>query len=119
MLDLAAVAIGVHIGTWHFDRKTDYNEVNLGAYVRMDRWQVGAYNNSHRKLSVYGAYAIPIAQRLSLHIGAASGYGHSVVPLLTLTYSFDAGPRVALIPSSPKGGSGGVHLAYELSRAAR
>lgn len=114
-LTATAVAIGVHLGTYHFDRSQEWNELNLGLYGRVERWQAGFYNNSHGKLSVYGTYAVPLAKRLDMSIGLASGYNKSVVPVFVLTYSFDAGPRTGLIPSSPKGGSGGIHLAHEFN----
>jgi hypothetical protein len=119
MITLCCIALGMHIGTYHFDRGRNYREFNPGAYVRVDRWQAGAYNNSHGKLSVYGTYAVPLAKRIDLAIGAATGYNGSIVPVVVLTYSFDAGPRLGLIPSSPKGGSGGVHLAHEFNRGTR
>jgi hypothetical protein len=118
------IAVGVHIATYHFDRRSGYNEFNPGAYVRVDRWQLGAYRNSNStriladnadaaKYSVYGTYSFALLQRTTLDVGVATGYNKAVVPVAVITYNFDAGPRAGLIPSSPKGGSGGVHVAHE------
>ena len=116
MLEACCLAWGVHLGTLHFDRSTNYNEFNLGLYVRSGRWATGAYWNSHRKPSAYIAYAFPLSQRWSLHAGFVSGYNKTVMPVAALSYSLDGGLGVSLIPSSPKGGSGGVHLSYEFHR---
>lgn len=113
LLDLA---LGIHLATYHFDRAREYNEFNPGLYARADRWQAGFYHNSHKKLSVYGTYAIPLAKRTDLAIGLATGYNKHVVPVVVLSYNFDAGPRIGLIPSSPKGGSGGIHAAWEFKQ---
>jgi hypothetical protein len=113
VIGLCCIALGMHIGTVHLNRNRDYNERNLGLYVRAERWQWGGYHNSHRKFSAYSTYAIPLTQRIEAHAGIASGYNSTVVPVLVFTYRLDNGLRIGLIPSSPKGGSGGVHIAYE------
>jgi hypothetical protein len=113
---LCGAAFGVHLLTFHFDRNRDYNEVNLGAYVRAERWQAGGYYNSHRKFSAYSTYAYALTERIEAHAGIASGYNSTVVPVLVFTYRLDSGFRIGLIPSSPKGGSGGIHLAYEWAK---
>lgn len=114
MLDLASIAIGVHIATYHFDRSQRLNDFNPGAYVRMDRWQVGAYWNSNRRPSAYVSYAFPLTQRLALGVGLVTGYEHvkPVAPAVVLSYSFDNGLRLVGIPATPKN-SGGLHVAYE------
>jgi hypothetical protein len=113
VIDFGAIAIGMHIGTIHLNRNRDYNERNLGVYARAERWQVGGYHNSHRKFSAYSAYAYAMTDRVEAHVGLATGYNSTVVPVLVFTYRLDNGLRIGLIPSSPKGGSGGIHFAYQ------
>jgi hypothetical protein len=115
VIDFGAIAVGVHFATYHFDRGRGYREVNPGVYARADRWQAGFYSNSHGKFSAYSTYAVPLTQRIEAHAGIASGYNSTVVPVLVFTYRLDNGLRIGLIPSSPKGGSGGIHFAYQFS----
>lgn len=45
----------------HFHNNGEHNNVNPGLFYRFDnQFIVGAYNNSHRKLSTFWAYSIPI-----------------------------------------------------------
>lgn len=116
VLDLAAIALGVHIGTYHFDRDAQLNDFNPGIFARADRWQAGVYHNSIRRTSVYVSYAFPLTERVALHVGAVTGYRHMpVAPAVILSYSFDGGLRLAGFPSTPKS-SGGIHAAYEFNR---
>jgi hypothetical protein len=107
-----AVAVGVHIGTYHFESH-GYNDFNPGVYVRVDNVQVGTYYNSHRRGSVYLAYSINITDNVDVLVGGVTGYNKTATPLVTVAYKFTNGLRIGLIPSSPKGGSGGLHVAYE------
>jgi hypothetical protein len=113
MLTLCCIALGMHIGTFHFERSRGYREINPGLYLRADRWQAGFYSNSHGKFSAYSTYAYALTERIEAHAGLATGYNSTVVPVLVFTYRLDSGLRIGLIPSSPKGGSGGIHFAYQ------
>jgi hypothetical protein len=113
VLDLAAIAIGVHIGTWHARNDHGLRDFNPGIYARADRWQIGVYHNSIRRTSLYVSYAVPLTERVSLNIGAVTGYQHmTVAPAAVLVYRFDNGLRLAGFPHTPKS-SGGMHAAYE------
>lgn len=112
----ASIAIGVHFGTYHFDRTKGYNEVNLGAYVRADEYQVGAYRNSLDRNTVYvtRAFRVPHTERFEVNVGLATGYRDGARPtvLTLMSYRADNGLRFGLIPLPAKLG-GGVHLAWE------
>jgi hypothetical protein len=41
MLTLCCIALGIHVGTYHFERSRGYREINPGLYLRADRWQAG------------------------------------------------------------------------------
>jgi hypothetical protein len=115
VLELAAIAIGVHIGTYHFNRHEATRDFNPGIYARADRWQAGIYANSIGRTSAYVAYAVPIAGRWAVNFGAVTGYRHApIAPAVMLSYSFDNGLRLAGFPSTPKS-SGGIHVAYEFN----
>jgi hypothetical protein len=115
VLDLAAIAIGVHIGTWHFKQDHRLRDFNPGVFARADRWQAGLYHNSQRRTSAYVSYAFPLSERWAVSVGAVTGYEHArVAPAVVLSYRFDGGLRLVGIPSTPKN-SGGVHAAYEFA----
>jgi len=76
-------AIGMHLATIHTVNR-NYNDNNPGVYVRTDcGLQVGAYYNSYRNLSVYGAYTIDVKPvPVWATVGIITGYpGHTVMPL--------------------------------------
>lgn len=110
----AALALGIHLGTYHFDRNRGYEEFNPGAYVRCDNITAGAYRNSEGKPSVYAGYTgRPFASiPLDVTVGGVTGYRRStVVPLLVPSVRIgDA--RLSLLLPLEKGG-GGVHLSWE------
>jgi hypothetical protein len=110
------VAIGVHVGTWHFDRDAGYRETNPGIYVRADEWQAGYYRNSLDRNTLYvtRAFRVPHTERVEVNVGLATGYRDGARPtVLTLvSYRFDNGLRAGLIPLPAKLG-GGIHIAHE------
>jgi hypothetical protein len=111
---LAAVTIGVHLGTYHFDRNRGYNEFNPGVYVRDESWTAGAYHNSERSNSAYLAYRAATFGPVSVHVGAVTGYKRSPVsPMVVAEYAVSERMRLVWIPPSPDGNKGGLHLAAE------
>jgi hypothetical protein len=95
----ALIAVGIHLLSWHSDGR--YNDVNPGIYGRsdcglveddarvQDGLQAGAYYNSERALSFYGAYVIdayPLERAPWLgffaSVGLATGYErHDLLPI--------------------------------------
>lgn len=52
--DAKADTIGVHAGTYHFNRNYNYNEVNPGVYYQFDSGLIlGTYKNSYSRTTVY------------------------------------------------------------------
>lgn len=114
MIELCCIAIGLHVGTYHFDRTAGYNEFNPGVYARAERHTVGVYYNSFRKTSAYYAYRAFSYGRTSVHVGAVTGYERApVVPLVVAEYALTDHTRLVLIPPAPQAGGGGVHFAVE------
>lgn len=114
MITITALAIGLHLGTYHFDRAAGYNEVNPGVYLRGESFTVGAYRNSERANSAYVAYRALAVGPASLHVGAVTGYKRApVAPLAVAEFAVSKHARVVLIPPSPQGDKGGVHFALE------
>lgn len=112
MITCTALAIGLHIGTYHFDRSKDYNEFNPGIYAVCDGWTAGAYHNSERKVSVYAGRTFDVGP-IDVTLGAVAGYRRApLVPMVVPSYKIKDGPRVSLLLPLEKGG-GGLHLSWE------
>ena len=106
-----ALAIGLHLGTYHFDASKGYNDFNPGAYVVCDGWTAGAYRNSERKPSLYVGKTFRYG--VDITIGAVTGYKRApLTPLLVPSYKLENGARLSLLLPAEKGG-GGVHLSWE------
>lgn len=72
MLTATALAIGMHVQSLHIPSH-GYQNNTLGAYVRGEEWQAGAYRNSIGRTTVYAA-ANRRAFGLDWHAGLATGY---------------------------------------------
>ena len=113
MLTCAALAIGVHLGTYHFDASKGYNDFNPGVYAICDGWTAGTYHNSERRQSFYAGRTFPLGP-LDVTIGAVTGYkSATLTPMLVPSHKFENGARLGLLLPAEKGG-GGVHLSWEL-----
>ena len=112
MLTCTALAIGMHIGTYHFDRSRGYNEVNPGAYVVCDRVTAGVYRNSLRKPSFYAGYTFErLLGPVDLTVGGVTGYPRAkLMPLLVPSVKLGHA-RLSLLLPIEKGG-GGVHASW-------
>lgn len=113
MITCTALAIGLHIGTYHFDRTREYNEVNPGGYALCDDYVAGAYLNSESKLSVYAGKTFKnVVGPVDVTVGAVAGYSRSpVLPLVVPSVKLGSA-RLSLLLPLEKGG-GGVHLSWE------
>lgn len=107
----SVIAIGLHIGTYHFDRTRDYQEVNPGIYARCEGVAAGVYFNSERKTSAW----IGVERKtgpVDWTFGAVVGYTRSpVLPLVVPSYKVGTA-RISLLLPLEKGG-GGLHISYE------
>ena len=122
---LAPAAIGLHIGSHHFDaRQTGaWNDINPGIYAR---WAsgvvVGTLRNSERRQSVYVGKVFETPRWHSLGadvtVGGITGYARAVSPLLALSGSLKAGnttARLSYLPKAHPKASAALHLSTEWS----
>lgn len=111
MLEIAAITIGLHIGSWHSE--PGRNNVNPGIYaVTQDGWTAGVYRNSWKRTSVYAGRALfGHREGFALTVGAISGYSHTA---LMVVPSYRIGPaRISYLPKFTKEGSHVVHFSVE------
>jgi len=82
----SALAIGMHLVSYHTEVDKNYNNVNPGIYLRSDKHQVGIYKNSIRNMSAYYAYNIPLTEdcRYEAVIGLATGYKSVIAPIAAI-----------------------------------
>lgn len=118
-----AVTVGVHVASVHIPARSYQNNFNPGLYVAAPSgWTAGVYYNTVHKVSVYAGYRVDL-RYVDVMVGAVTGYkeafGHSVVPLVAVSRSFDIGtawrPRVTYIPKSTPKTTHLVHLSFETS----
>ena len=111
----AETTIGVHLGTYHFNRSARLQEVNPGVYAVIDGHTFGMYHNSYGGTSSYYGYtARNVLGPVDLTVGGVSGYAPGAVVQAMLVPSVKVGSfRVGLVLPRSKGG-GALHLSYEL-----
>lgn len=113
MITCTALAIGLHIGTYHFDRDRGYNEVNPGIYAECDGWAAGAYYNSQRAVSVWGGKQFDrVLGPVDVTVGLVAGYSRAALLPLVVPSVKIGSARLSLLLPAEKGG-GGVHLSWE------
>jgi hypothetical protein len=132
---MAAVTVGLHIGSAHMPDNWWHENLNPGVYVRFDQWQAGVYRNTYRRTTAYLGYVQPLGP-VDLMVGVASGYqrkctawvygGESGIscqgfsrgfigPAAALSYQLPidvlgARPRLWFMPSR---GTSAIHLSLE------
>lgn len=117
MICATALAIGLHLGTYHFDRDREYNNFNPGVYAMCDGWTAGYYRNSFHRNTVYAGYTVGRGV-FALTVAAATGYrrgvkvgGEYVSAMVVPSVKLGAA-RIGVVP--PVGRvDGGVHLSLE------
>ena len=110
-LTCVALAVGLHLGTYHFDRSRHLNEVNLGAYVACDDVGVGLYHNSLGRPSVWAGYQFHVGP-VDLTVGAVTGYRKApILPLVVPSVRLGHFRLSLLLPIEKRGG--GLHLSTE------
>lgn len=99
MIGCAAVAIGIHLATYHFDRDANYNEFNPGAYVACDEYVAGVYYNSEKRTSVYVGYQfVNVLGPIDIIVGVVTGYERAnVAPLLLPSVKWN-NVRLSIVP---------------------
>lgn len=112
-------AVGFHTFTRHSE--AGFNNNNYGIFARRNSWEVGAYNNSFRKTSVYGGYMLEASNfplKPAVLVGAVSGYWKPILPYAIFSVSWpisqDWAARVEYA-SNPwaKGNVSVTHLRFE------
>lgn len=80
-----AQTIGLHVASVHVPAHDYQKNFNPGIYARLDNGvTLGAYSNTLGRASFYGAWTTPEFYRLSLTIGAVSGYQKKLVKTETV-----------------------------------
>jgi hypothetical protein len=138
----AETTVGLHLGSVHLPSYSWQNDVNPGAYIRIDGWTAGAYYNTYKRPSVYAGYTF-VNGPFSVTVGAVSGYRikqhagacmdgtygttaqpcnegavhGALAPLVVPSVLFFDNVRVSLLPGVPgnKQSYTAVHLSIEKS----
>jgi len=123
------LTLGVNVGTYHFERQSEHNNINPGLYVSCQvspkgSVVLGGYKNSQYNQSYHIGYKYQLWQEgshgLDLTTGVVTGYTYAkIVPVLLPGYTFKtSGPatiRISFIPPIAKKVDGGMHLSFERS----
>ena len=107
--------IGIHLGTYHFDRNANYREFNPGIYVIKDGWTAGVYANSEYANSVYAGYSFQYSN-FGLTIGGVTGYSSGVKPMLVPSYKIPGTyVRISYLPQVPDAvkNTQALHISFE------
>lgn len=113
MITCAALAIGLNISTYHFDRSANFQEFNPGGYAVCDGWVAGVYYNSIRRGSVHVGRVFQLGS-VDVAVGLVTGYYPSIRPVPVAVPSMRFGNvRLAVIPPSGEKRKGGLTLAIE------
>lgn len=97
----AAITVGMHIGSYHTFKNSDYNNFNPGVYVAYNGYVAGTYKNSLDKQTVYAGKVFDITEncRYDVMVGAATGYnvgGSSVIPFIVPSVKFNVADTAVL-----------------------
>jgi hypothetical protein len=85
-----ALAIGMHLNSWHSKYNDDFNTNNPGAFVQYQGYAVGTYYNSMRNQSLYAGKIWDLDDcRYEIQAGVVSGYATKVLPYIAASVKFD------------------------------
>jgi hypothetical protein len=73
MIACTTLALGLTLGSYHFDRQTPLESFNPGAYAICDNWTAGIYRNSFRRTSVFAGRVFSLGP-IDLTVGLVTGY---------------------------------------------
>lgn len=115
MVAECACALWLLLASWHQNREANYNEINPGVVLEKEHYLAGIYFNSHRRVTVFGAYRHQFTSdaakvRLDGFIGLGTGYRHPYVGGLRIVVGQHA---LTFVPPTPYN-SATVAYAYAL-----
>lgn len=116
LLAIAAVSVGLHLGSVHVPAKDYQRNTNPGVFVMGDEFVGGVYANSIGRTTVYGAYRHELGHGFSVAAGLGTGYQEkdglgfsrgALAPVVALIYEspirfLGASPVVFLVPGTNK-----------------
>jgi hypothetical protein len=87
----AALAIGMHLNSWHSKYNDEFNTNNPGVFMQYQGYAVGTYYNSLCKQSLYVGkiWDLDLDCRYEVQVGAVSGYATGVLPYAAASVKFD------------------------------
>lgn len=106
------MVLGLHLATAHV--RPGLEGVNPGAYVQCDAVRVGAYRNSIGRNTVYAGGVVEVGP-WNVLIGAATGYGPALRPVLVPSIAIGGGFSVSVLLPSGERKRGGLHLSYSVA----
>jgi len=87
----------------HFQHNSQENNINLGAFYRFgieDQYVIGAYDNSHRKLSIFAGERFHLTNVDKIDVGviagAVTGYARPILPGALLSLRYKVNERVSI-----------------------
>jgi len=110
--------LGLHVGTWHFDRDTKYREFNPGIFASCNNFTAGTYANSEYNQSYYFGYLFEY-KVLGLFAGGVTGYSdnlYKLQPMLIPSIKVPNTPiRINYLPQQPnkEKNTQGIHITLE------
>lgn len=111
MLTCTTLILGLTLGSYHFDRQADYNEINPGAYAICDGWTGGVYRNSLSRTSAFAGHAFSWGP-FSLGLGVVSGYQRAIMPMVFPSVKL-GNVRVGIIPPPEPKAKGALTVSVE------
>lgn len=109
-----ADTLGIDAYSVHVPARHDQTDLNPGLYYRLDNGLGGgAYRNTLHRASAWAGYSLGVGP-FALTLGAVTGYGRPVLPLIAPSVAF--GPlRLVLVPRCSATRSTVLHLAFEVA----
>ena len=114
-MSCAALVLGLHLATAHFDAGPGMRGENPGAYVVCDSLIAGTYRNSLNRTTVYAGYRWDLTDAASIALVVGTGYQRTLQ--IGVVPSVRIGPnwRLHFILPTPVTGKGGVHVSWEMA----
>lgn len=113
----AALALTLHLVSWHTDPGFENGNYGLGLECAVDEnatLSAGAYRNSFGRTSAYAMVGIETAGKLrtGVAVGVATNYPDGTIAMGGFTLAYDFGPATARVLFAPAamGKSGFAHL---------
>ena len=101
ILSLGILVMSVH--PWNGQAET----FTPGFYASGERFTVGVFRNSNRKLGTLVSYSVPITDKWEINSGLMTGYSYTYLyPFTSVSYKINNNLKVTFVP--PYGTDGGV-----------